>query len=167
MSRTRNLAVSVVIGGAIVVSSDIASAAPFCFKTGPGYQKCVVSGHDLTPIYQGPEVFTGGNVPWVPTYTQPAAPAIPPDAAPNPIDTLATWVMSSIQNTFDANPENAQANVRVQRVSLTQTGPTTFEGIATMTAFGNPPHDIPVHVFNDNGTPSWKIDPGVMMVLLQ
>ncbi len=37
-----------------------------------------------------------------------------------------------------------------------------------MTAFGNPPHDIPpVHVFNDNGTPSWKIDPGVMMVLLQ
>lgn len=152
----------------LALSAGVAVAAPFCFETGPGYQKCVVSGHDLTPIYQGPKVFDGGNVPWVPTYSPPVATAVPPVVAgPNQIDALATAVLNNIQGTFDANPDNAQANVRVHRVSLTQTGPTTFEGIATMTALGNPPHDIPVHVFNDNGTPSWKIDPGVMMVLLQ
>ncbi len=93
MSRTRNLAVSVVIGGEQSwCQATSPQLPPFCFKTGPGYQKCVVSGHDLTPIYQGPRGVHRRQCP-VGAHIHPAGrpPAIPPDAAPNPIDTLATW----------------------------------------------------------------------------
>lgn len=151
------------------VSTAVADARPFCFETGPGYQKCVTSGHDLTPIYQGPKIYEGGNVPWVPTYSPPVAPVLPPAPAPsvNAVDVLAGTALNNIQNTLDADSANAQFNIRVLHVSLTQTGSTSFEGVATMTAGGGPPHDIPVHVFDDNGTLTWKIDPGVMAVLVQ
>jgi hypothetical protein len=163
----RILVSAVVAAAALALSTDVANARPFCYETGPGYQKCVdgSTGGYFDPIYQGPKVYDGGNVPWVPTYIPPAAPALPPAAGPNPVDALADAVLANIQNTLNADPANAQANVTVQRVSLVRTGSTTFEGVATMTAFGGPPHDIPVHVFNDNGTPTWKIDPGVMAVL--
>lgn len=151
------------------VSTAVADARPFCFETGPGYQKCVTSGHDLTPIYQGPKIYEGGNVPWVPTYSPPVAAVLPPAPAPsvNAVDVLASTALNNIQNTLDADPANAQFNIRVLHVSLIQTGSTSFEGVATMAAGGGPPHDIPVHVFDDNGTLTWKIDPGVMAVLVQ
>jgi hypothetical protein len=150
-------------------SAGVAAAAPYCYETGPGYQKCVdgSTGGYFDPIYQGPKVFSGGNVPWVPTYSPPAAPAIPPaNSSPNGIDALAGTVLNNIQNTLDADPGQPQFNVRVHHVSLVRTGDTSFEGMATMTAAGGPPHDIPVHVFNDGGTLTWRIDPGVMAVLL-
>lgn len=151
------------------LSTGTADARPFCYETGPGYQKCIdsPSGDYFNPIYQGPKIYEGGNVPWVPTYNPPVAPALPPAPSVNAVDVLAGTALNNIQNALDADPANAQFNIRVLQVSLTQTGSTSFEGVATMTAGGGPPHDIPVHVFDDNGTLTWKIDPGVMAVLVQ
>lgn len=70
---------SLVVVFAALSSSGVAAATPFCFETGPGYQKCVTSGHDLTPIYEGPKVYDGGNAPWVPSAPPPVyIPAPPP-----------------------------------------------------------------------------------------
>lgn len=146
----------------------VAHASPFCFETGPGYQKCVTSGHDLTPIYQGPTIYTGGNVPWVPSPPPPVyipVPAIvPSDSADDALDALAGEVLKDIQQTLDADPANAQFQIRVLQVLLTQTGADSCEGVARMSAGGGPQHDIPVHVYSDGGTLKWKIDPGAMAV---
>lgn len=155
--------------GCFGASSAVADAAPYCYETGPGYQKCVGGGGSndyFNPIYEGPKVFDSGNVPWAPAYSPPAAPVMPPVASTNAVDLLAGQVLNNIQSTLDADPGQPQFNVRVLHVSLVQTGNTAYEGAATMTAGGGPPHDIPVHVFNADGTLTWKVDPGVMAVLI-
>lgn len=161
----RALVATAVTAGLLALPASVVNAGPFCYQTGPGYQKCVdgSTGGYFDPIYQGPKIFNSGAIPWVPTYNPPIAPA-PTTAG---IDALAGTVLNNIQNTIDADPANAQANIRVLNVSLTQTADTSFEGVATMTAGGGPPRDVPVHVFNAGGTLNWKIDPGAMAVLAQ
>jgi hypothetical protein len=38
------------------LSAGVANASPFCYQTGPGYEKCIdsPSGDYFHPIYQGP-----------------------------------------------------------------------------------------------------------------
>jgi hypothetical protein len=168
--RGKLLLVGFGVVGVIGQMTGIANASPYCFETGPGYQKCVdgSTGGYLDPIYQGPKVYDGGNVPWVPSAPAPAYIPTPPSSDPaHALDALATEVLGNIQGTLDADPANAQFNIRVLQVELNRTGDTTFEGTATMTAGGGPPHDIPVHVFNTDNGLNWKIDPGVMQVLVQ
>ena len=158
-------------GVAAALCAGIASAGPFCYETGPGFQKCVdgSTGGYLTPIYQGPKIYDGVTVPWVPSAPPVyiPSPAVPPDSPDRSLDALAGSVLGEIQSTLDAAPDSAQFNIRVLRVSLIQTGDTSFEGVAIMTAKGGPPHDIPVHVFNTDSGLNWKIDPGVVQVLVQ
>jgi hypothetical protein len=54
------------------LSTGTASAGPFCYETGPGFEKCLTSpsGDYFNPIYQGPKL-PDGYVPWSP----PAPPA--------------------------------------------------------------------------------------------
>src|SRR6478752_2304397 len=54
------------------LSAGTASAGPFCYETGPGFEKCLSSpsGDYFNPIYQGP-MLPDGYVPWSP----PAPPA--------------------------------------------------------------------------------------------
>lgn len=62
-------------------SAFVASANPFCYETGPGYEKCISSpsGDYFHPIYQGPKV-DHSYIPWVPNTSPPLAniPAAPP-----------------------------------------------------------------------------------------
>ena len=61
------------------LSSGTAAASPYCYETGPGYQKCVdgSSGGFFNPIYQGPQIRDNGALPWAPRYN-PAPAYIPP-----------------------------------------------------------------------------------------
>ena len=162
--------VSACVAVAAAPASGFAYAAPFCFETGPGYQKCVNSGHDLTPVYEGPKIYDGGNVPWVPSYNPTpvyaAPPVLPTSPAPN-LDALAGALMKDVQDGLDAKPENAQVHIQVLRMSVMRTGNATFEAMATMAAAGHAPHDIPVHVFTTDSGPNWKIDPGAMAPLFE
>lgn len=47
-------------------SAGVANAQPFCYQTGPGYEKCIdsPSGDYFNPVYQGPIY----NNPWGPNY---------------------------------------------------------------------------------------------------
>lgn len=56
---------------------NMASANPFCYETGPGYEKCISSpsGDYFNPIYQGPKL-DRSYIPWAPAPTY--APAPPP-----------------------------------------------------------------------------------------
>lgn len=47
------------------LTAGVANARPFCYETGPGYQKCIdsPSGDYFNPIYQGPKYS-----PWAPNY---------------------------------------------------------------------------------------------------
>lgn len=45
-----------VFSGALPTSAGVAAAGPYCFDTGPGYQKCVDDDY-TNPIYQGPKVY--------------------------------------------------------------------------------------------------------------
>lgn len=47
------------------LGTGIANARPYCYETGPGYQKCLdsPSGDYFNPIYQGPKYS-----PWAPNY---------------------------------------------------------------------------------------------------
>jgi len=40
------------------LSTGVAGAGPFCYETGPGYEKCLTSpsGDYFNPIYQGPKL---------------------------------------------------------------------------------------------------------------
>jgi hypothetical protein len=81
-----------IVVGALGVPTGVASASPFCFETGPGYEKCLTSpsGDYFNPIYQGPKM-PDGYVPWVPSAPAPAVsvPA-PPLIDTNSSATLAT-----------------------------------------------------------------------------
>lgn len=65
-------------------STGVAGAGPFCYETGPGFEKCLSSpsGDYFHPIYQGPKL-DDGNVPWIPS----AGPPIIDSPASPPIDT--------------------------------------------------------------------------------
>lgn len=117
-----------------------------CFETGPGH-------YSLT--YERRQA---------PSYRQ--SPAYVPPAASN-LNALADALVSDIQGTVDANPDTAQAHIRVLRVNVWRTGASTFEAVATMAAAGHPPRDIPVHVFNSDTGPGWNISPEAMMSLVQ
>lgn len=159
------------VAGMVGLSTGVAAARPFCFETGPGYQKCVNSGHDLTPIYQGPKIYEGGNVPWIPDSAP--SPIYIPQAPIAPVPPVATTtvplerlVQSDMQGFFD-NPANdkAQYNLHFGRVSLTQTGDTTYEGVVAVSAGRGPEQDIPVHVTSDGYNAAWNFDPGALMPL--
>lgn len=62
-------------------STGVASAGPFCYETGPGFEKCISSpsGDYFNPIYQGPKL-DDRYIPWVPSAVPPPVrvPAPPP-----------------------------------------------------------------------------------------
>jgi len=78
MSSTRTFVHSVGVVLALVLSpaaAGVANAGPFCYETGPGFEKCLSSpsGDYFNPIYQGPKL-PDGYLPSVP-YT-PAPPLV-------------------------------------------------------------------------------------------
>lgn len=170
ISTTAAATAALATAAALELSTGTANAGPYCYETGPGYQKCVdgSSGGFFNPIYQGPKVVDNGSLPWAPSYVPPPAyaPSVAAPAAPN-LNALADGLARDIQDGIDANPDNAQAQIRVLHVSVTRTGDTTFEAVATMAAAGHAPRDIPVHVFNTDTGTRWQIDPGAMAPLFQ
>src|SRR5690349_2886702 len=79
MARKLMAAATVVVG--LGLSAGTASAGPFCYETGPGFEKCLSSpsGDYFNPVYQGPKL-PDGYVPWSPP-TPPApvyVPVLPP-----------------------------------------------------------------------------------------
>ena len=75
-------AMALVVG--LGASASTASAGPFCYATGPGYEKCLSSpsGDYFNPIYQGPKL-PDGYIPWSPPApARPVyAPVLPPQQA--------------------------------------------------------------------------------------
>lgn len=84
--------VLVTASGIALSGSYVANAKPFCYETGPGYEKCLSSpsGDYFNPIYQGPKL-PQGSIPWVPSinpapiFVPPAPPIAVPAPAPAPI----------------------------------------------------------------------------------
>lgn len=71
----------------LALSAGLATAGPYCYETGPGFEKCISSpsGDYFNPIYAGPKV-DHKYLPWVPTFISPpiSGPAPPPiDAGDN------------------------------------------------------------------------------------
>ncbi|MFG1930878.1 DUF4189 domain-containing protein [Mycobacterium sp. NPDC048908] len=63
------------------LSAGVADAGPFCYETGPGFEKCLDSptGDYFHPIYQGPKL-DDRYIPWVPSADPP--PVIAPTSPP-------------------------------------------------------------------------------------
>jgi hypothetical protein len=157
------------VAGALT-STGVATAGPYCYDTGPGYQKCVSggSGSDyLNPLYQGPKIYSGVNTPWAP----PSPAYAPPVYSPSPADVQAfaeQQIQTNMQTFFD-DPANgkAQYGFHIGHVSIVQAGGNTAEAVAMMSANGGPEQPIPIHITSDGQTTSWHIDPGALQPLLQ
>ena len=175
---TMSIGVILMSATALGLSIAVADARPFCYETGPGYQKCIdsPSGDYFNPIYQGPKIYEGGNVPWVPSvpapiYVPQAPSYIPPApiaAVPPDTGVLATLVQNDMQGFFD-NPANGKAEyaLHFERVFLTKTGDTTYEGTVAASTGGGPERIVPVHVTVDGDNLAWNLDPGALVPLFQ
>src|SRR5690349_22295107 len=101
MARKLMAAATVVVG--LGLSAGTASAGPFCYETGPGFEKCLSSpsGDYFNPIYQGPKL-PDGHVPWSPS-APPApvyVPVLPPQqATPSGPQVGATCVHADMNST--------------------------------------------------------------------
>lgn len=86
MHRWSSLALIASAATALGLSAGVATASPYCYETGPGYQKCVdgSSGGFFSPIYQGPQIRDNGSLPWAPAYSAPPAYVPPPIYLPAP-----------------------------------------------------------------------------------
>jgi hypothetical protein len=156
------------------MSTGIASAGPFCYETGPGFEKCISSPHGdyFNPVYQGPKL-PDGSIPWVPDpdpLPPIFIPPLPPAAVtiPNVTGFLEHLVQDDMQAFFD-NPANdkAQYALHFGHVSLARTGDTTYEGTVAVSTGGGPERDIPVHVTADDRNVAWNLDPGALIPLFQ
>ncbi len=159
------------------LSIAVADARPFCYETGPGFQKCLDSptGDYFNPIYAGPKI-PESYVPWVPD-TAPSPINIPPGPSyipPAPVATvpdtrvLETLVQNDMQSFFD-NPANGKTQyaLHFERVLLTKTGDTTYAGTVAASTSGGPERIVPVHVTVDGDNLAWNLDPGVLVPLFQ
>ncbi len=175
-AATAVIAVPLLCAAGFGVSIGVANAGPFCYDTGPGYQKCISSpsGDYFNPTYAGPKVFDGGN-----------APSYYPDSGPsvgNPIGSaigaavadalflqlLNQHVQDSMQGFFD-DPANGKTQfaMHVGRVALQKTGDTTYEGVVAVSTGDGQPQDFPVHVTSKGADAAWRLDPGALLPLFQ
>lgn len=152
------------------LSTAVADARPFCYETGPGFQKCLdsPSGDYFNPIYAGPKI-PDSYIPSVPD-TAPSPIYIPPAPVATVPDTgaLETLVKNDMQGFFD-NPANGKTQyaLHFERVLLTKTGDTTYEGTVAASTGGGPERIIPVHVTVTGDNLAWNLDPGVLVPLFQ
>ncbi|WP_059016994.1 hypothetical protein [Mycobacterium sp. M26] len=157
----------------------VANASPFCYDTGPGYQKCIdsPSGDYFNPTYQGPKVYYGGDTPgYYPGSPSGYSPGTNPigdaigDAVANALllQFLNQRIQDNMQGYFD-DPANGvtQYALRVGRVALQKTGDTSFEGVVAVSTGEGAPQDFPVHVTSDGTNTAWSLDPGVLLPLFQ
>lgn len=93
-----------IFGAAILLaafnaSAGVAGASPYCYDTGPGYEKCVDGSTDgfFHPIYQGPQV-PDGSVPWI-NPSPPAAPVIIPQEVVPPAPNIGDECIHAQANT--------------------------------------------------------------------
>lgn len=177
-----NFAMVAAVASLLVVGalSPVARASPFCYDTGPGYQKCISSpsGDYFNPIYAGPKVY-GGSGPgydsgypdstWTPANTSgPTNPIASAVADAVVLGLLGQQVQANMQGFFD-NPANdkTQYNLHVGRVALQKAGDTTYEGVVAVSTGDGPPQDFPVHVTADGQNVAWRLDPGALLPLFQ
>lgn len=115
---TTSIGVILMSGTALGLSIAVADARPFCYETGPGFQKCLdsPSGDYFNPIYAGPKV-PESYIPWVPDTAPspiyiPQAPSyIPPapDATVPDTGVLETLVQNDMQAS-SITPPTARRN---------------------------------------------------------
>jgi hypothetical protein len=80
---------------------------------------------------------------------------------------LEAEVRSDMQ-TYFTDPANISGDhITVTAVSLVNTAPNTFEGMAKMSANGGAEHDVKVHVTADDRKLMWSTDPGGLLPLFQ
>lgn len=174
---TASIGVILMSATALGLSIAVADARPFCYETGPGFQKCLDSprGDYFNPIYAGPKI-PDSYIPWVPDpapspiYVPQAPSYIPPAPITSVPDTgvLETLVQNDMQGFFD-NPANGKTQyaMHFERVSLTKTGDTTYEGTVAASTGGGPERIVPVHVTVDGDNLAWNLDPGALVPLFQ
>lgn len=88
MIRRGGVTATVGVLGGLILSGGVANAGPFCYDTGPGYQKCISSpsGDYFTPIYAGPKL-PDSYIPWTPSDSD--LPSWSPDFSLPPADAPA------------------------------------------------------------------------------
>jgi len=80
---------------------------------------------------------------------------------------LEKEVQSDMQSYFDDPAHDFVDRFSVMAVSLVNTAPNTFEGMARMSANGGAEHDVKVHVTADDRKVMWSTDPGGLLPLFR
>ena len=71
-------------------------------------------------------------------------------------------VKTSMQSTFDKDPNFVNYHFKVDKVVATKKDDTNYDGVATV-QFQNQPHQVPIHITVDNGgNADWKTNPGAL-----
>jgi hypothetical protein len=74
-------------------------------------------------------------------------------------DEIGSTVKTSMQSTFDTDPNFIPEHFKVDKVVAVKKTDTTYDGTASINYQGQE-HDVPVAITMDGTTANWKVAPG-------
>ncbi len=79
---------------------------------------------------------------------------------------IGDTVRTSMQNTFDTDPQFAQWHLQVTHVQVVHQTDNLYQGIATV-MFRVTSHSVPVQVTYDGKNVVWKTEPGAFLFVFE
>ena len=81
-------------------------------------------------------------------------------------DDIAATVKTSMQQTFDSDPQFRDWHLRVTGVQVLRKGGNQYQGMAKITYEGTS-HDVPVEITVDGRDVMWQTAPGAFLFVVQ